>query len=197
MEHYYVEKPQCKLRVKRVIFELKNGRKYIFDTPSGVFSFGAIDKATKILIEHALIKGKKVLDLGCGYGVIGIVLKGEYPDLEVYMSDINERAVEFSKVNAKNNNVEVHIKKGAFFEPWGDEIFDVILLNPPIVAGKQVVLRMISEAKEHLNPGGLFEVVAYHNKGGSYIKKAMQEIFGNVQDLYKEGGIRIYLSRKE
>ncbi len=197
MEHYFVEKPQSELRVKRIVFRLKNGRTYIFDTPSGVFSFGEVDKATRILLENALVQGKKVLDLGCGYGVIGIVLKGEYPDLEVCMSDINERAVEFAKINAKNNNVEVRIKKGAFLEPWAGESFDMILLNPPIAAGKKVVLRMLSEAKEYLTPGGLLQVVAYHNKGGSYVQKAMKEFFGNVKDLYKEGGIRIYLSKKD
>ncbi len=196
MEHYFVEKPQSELRVKRIIFRLRNGRTYVFDTPSGVFSFGEVDKATRILIERASIQGKKVLDLGCGYGVIGVVLKGEYPDLQVFMSDINERAVEFAKINAKNNNVEVCIRKGAFFEPWDSENFDMILLNPPLAAGKQVVLRMIIESKNHLNPNGLLQVVAYHNKGGAYVKRAMNEVFGNVVDHYKEGGIRIYLSRK-
>jgi len=196
MEHYYVEKPKSELRVKMATLKLKNGRVYQFVTPSGVFSFGEIDKATRILIEHCEIRGKKVLDLGCGYGVIGIVLKAEYPDLEVCMSDVNERAVEFAKMNARKNNVDVTIKLGAFFEPWKDEKFDLVLMNPPLAAGKSVVLRLIRETFEHLNDGGSLQVVAYHNKGGSYVKRAMEEIFGNVEDLYKEGGIRIYKSLK-
>ncbi len=194
MEHYYSEKPTSELRIKSVLFKLKNGRTYNFQTPSGVFSFGEIDKATRILIEHAIIHGNSLLDLGCGYGAIGIVLKGEYPDLEVFMSDINSRAVEFAKINAKNNNVDVTIKHGAFYEPWESERFDMILTNPPMAAGKKVVLRMIVESIEHLKDNGSLQVVAYHNKGGSYIKKAMMEIFGNVDDIYKEGGIRIYRS---
>ncbi|MEN3007466.1 methyltransferase [Pseudothermotoga sp.] len=196
MEHYYVEKPKCELRVKTAILKLKNGRIYQFQTPSGVFSFGEIDKATRILIEHCQIHGKKVLDLGCGYGVIGIVLKSEYPDLEIYMSDINERAVEFAKINAKKNNVDVVIKHGAFFEPWKDDTFDLILMNPPLAAGKETVLRLIKESFEHLNNGGSLQTVAHHNKGGSYVKRTMEEVFGNVEDIHKEGGIRIYKSVK-
>lgn len=173
---------------------LKNGRLYRFETPSGVFSFGKIDKASRVLIENAVIGGKRLLDLGCGYGVIGIVLKGENPDLEVYMSDINERAVRYSKINARLNNVLLDIRKGAFFEPWEASVFDMIFLNPPMSAGKKVVLRMIQESIEHLSNGGSLQVVAFHNKGGSYIKKAMKERFGNVEDVCKMGGIRVYRS---
>lgn len=196
MEHYYSENPKSELKVKTIIFKLKNNRIYRFQTPSGVFSFGEIDKATRILIEHAIINGTKVLDLGCGYGVIGIILKGEYPNLEVFMSDINSRAVEFAKINAKNNNVDVTIKHGAFFEPWQNEKFDMILMNPPMAAGKKVVLRLINDSFEHLDENGSLQIVAYHNKGGTYIKKAMIETFKNVEDVYKEGGIRIYRSLK-
>lgn len=196
MEHYYAEDPKSELKVKRAVFKLKSNRTYHFQTPSGVFSFGEIDKATRILIEHAVISGKRLLDLGCGYGAIGVVLKGEYPDLEVFMSDVNSRAVEFAKINAKNNNVEVITKHGAFFDPWQNETFDVILMNPPMAAGKRVVLRLISESFEHLNEKGSLQIVAYHNKGGSYIRRAMMEVFRNVEDLYKEGGVRIYRSIK-
>jgi 16S rRNA G1207 methylase RsmC len=194
MDHYYTRKPGSVLKIRTANLKLKNGRIYKFKTPSGVFSFGKVDKATKILVEHAIVHGKKVLDLGCGYGVVGIVVKGEYPDSEVYMSDVNERAVEFARINAKDNNVDVTIKCGSFYDPWQEEKFDVILLNPPMAAGKAIVLRMIYESIKHLNEKGSLQVVAYHNKGGSYIKKAMQETFGNVEDICKEGGIRIYKS---
>ncbi|MGB9820488.1 MAG: class I SAM-dependent methyltransferase [Pseudothermotoga sp.] len=196
MEHYYSENPSSELRVRTVSFKTRSNRTYHFQTPSGVFSFGEIDKATRILIEHAIIHGLRLLDLGCGYGVIGVVLKGEYPDLEVFMSDINSRATEFAKINAKNNNANVIVRQGAFYEPWENEKFDMILINPPMAAGKKVVLRMIAESIEHLNQNGSLQVVAYHNKGGSYVKRAMMEVFKNVNDIHKEGGIRIYRSIK-
>lgn len=74
-EHYYTVEPTSKLKVREARLVLKNGHEYIFKTPSGVYSYGKIDKATQVLLENLKVHGKKVLDLGCGYGVIGIVLK--------------------------------------------------------------------------------------------------------------------------
>ncbi|HPV62366.1 MAG TPA: methyltransferase, partial [Fervidobacterium sp.] len=82
------------------------------------------------------------------------------------------------------------------YEPWQGESFDVIISNPPIVAGKEVWMQFIAGAFDHLKINGIIQLVAYHNKGGERIKKYMSEVFGNVQDIWKEGGIRIYLSVK-
>ncbi len=196
-EHYFTEKPTSSLKIKNTVFELDNGHIYTFKTPSGVYSYGGIDKATSILIKHSIPKSGDVLDIGCGYGVIGIIIKKEYPDCKVYMSDINERAVEFAKINAKDNNVEVVIKHGNLYEPWEGMIFDHIISNPPLAAGKEVWMELVRGAYNHLKPGGTLELVAYHNKGGERIRNFMKEIFGNAEDIWKEGGIRIYLSRKE
>ncbi|OOC47680.1 SAM-dependent methyltransferase [Thermosipho sp. 1223] len=195
-EHYYTEKPTSKLKVREIVFTLKNGHIYKFKSPSGVYSFGKIDKATKILIENVNIGSGKVLDLGCGYGVIGITLKKENPNIDLYMSDINERAVEFAKINAKNNNVNAVVKQGYLFEVWQGEKFDHIISNPPIVAGKKVWMELIEKSKEHLNLNGTLQLVAYHNKGGKRIREYMRNIFGNVKELCKEGGIRVYYSEK-
>jgi len=195
-EHYYTVEPTSKLKVKVAKFVLKNGHEYLFKTPSGVYSYGRIDKATKILLDHMVVHGESLLDLGCGYGVIGIVVKKEYPRVKVFMSDINKRAVEFAKINAKDNNVDVDIRWGDLYEPWKDMKFDMIVCNPPIVAGKKVWMKIIEDAPDHLNDGGSLQMVAYHNKGGKRIKGYMEEVFGNVEDVWKEGGIRIYRSVK-
>jgi len=195
-EHYYTVEPTSKLKVRNAKLVLKNGHEYIFKTPSGVYSYGKIDKATQVLLENLKVHGKKVLDLGCGYGVVGIVLKKEYPDLEVYMSDINKRAVEFAKINAKNHNVEVDIRWGNLYEPWEGMKFDMIVSNPPVVAGKKVWMEIVRKAPEFLEEGGSLQVVAYHNKGGRRIRDFMEEIFGNVEELCKTGGIRVYRSVK-
>ncbi|MGC8820714.1 MAG: class I SAM-dependent methyltransferase [Fervidobacterium sp.] len=196
-EHYYTEEPHSALKIREVEFELKNGHLYKFKTPSGVYSFGKIDKASQILINHCKEVGGKVLDIGCGYGVLGIVLKKENPSIELYMSDINRRAVEFAKINAKENNIEADIRNGNLYEPWEGYKFNHIISNPPIVAGKEVWMKLVEGALEHLEEGGTLQLVAYHNKGGERIKNYMKEIFGNVEDIWKEGGIRIYLSKKQ
>lgn len=195
-EHYYTVEPTSKLKVKVAKLVLRNGHEYLFKTPSGVYSYGRIDKATKILLDHMVVHGESLLDLGCGYGVIGIVAKKEYPRMKVFMSDINKRAVEFAKINAKDNNVDVDIRWGDLYEPWKDMRFDMIVCNPPIVAGKKVWMKIIEDAPEYLNDGGSLQMVAYHNKGGKRIKGYMEKVFGNVEDIWKEGGIRIYRSVK-
>lgn len=196
-EHYYVEEPHSTLKVREVELKLTNGHIYRFKTPSGVYSYGEIDKATQILINNCRPVDGKVLDIGCGYGVIGITLKKENPSIELFMSDINKRAVEFAKINAKDNNVEADIRQGNLYEPWDELTFNHIISNPPIVAGKQVWMNLIAGAYKRIERGGTLQLVAYHNKGGERIKKYMEEIFGNVEDLWKEGGIRIYMSFKE
>lgn len=195
-EHYYSEEPQSVLRVRDVELKLKNGHVYKFKSPSGVYSFGKIDKATEILINHCENISGKVLDIGCGYGVIGITLKKENPSIELFMSDVNKRAVEFAKINAKDNNIQADIRQGNLYEPWEGYLFDHIISNPPIVAGKEVWMKLIEGAFQHLKDGGTLQLVAYHNKGGERIKNYMKEIFGNAEDVWKEGGIRIYISKK-
>jgi len=196
-EHYYTSKPTSPFKVKEVVLSLKNGRMYKFKTPSGVFSFGQIDKASKLLIEHAIIgETDRLLDLGCGYGVIGITLKKENPDISLCMSDVNERALEFAKINAKNNNIVADIRLGNLYEPWKDEIFDNIVCNPPIAAGKKVWEKIIVEAPDHLSAKGKLQLVAYHNKGGERLKKIMKSVFGNVRETVESGGIRVYVSIK-
>lgn len=81
------------------------------------------------------------------------------------MSDINKRAVEFAKINAKDHNVEVDIRWGNLYEPWEGMKFDMIVCNPPVVAGKKVWMEIVRKAPEFLEEGGSLQVVAYHNKG--------------------------------
>lgn len=195
-EHYYSENPTSDLRVKEHLLKLKNAHQYKFKAPSGVYGRKRIDRASILLIENVKLTNEKVLDIGCGYGVIGITLKKEYPNITLFMSDINSRAVEYSKINAKDNNAQAIIKQGHLFEPWQGEQFDVIVCNPPIVAGKAVLHELVMQAKNFLVSGGKFFIVAYHNKGGSSLELYMKEIFGNVIQVIKSGGFRVYLSMK-
>lgn|SRR3989338_9144745 len=194
MEHYFSEKQESKLKKKKISAFLR-GNKLEFYTGSGVFSKNRIDRGTELLIESAIIKPSgKVLDLGAGYGAVGIAVAKAFPKCDAVLSDVNERAVELAEENVKLNNLKnVETIKSSFFENI-NENFDAILLNPPQTAGKDVCFRMIEESSQHLNRNGTLQVVARHNKGGKTLEKKMAEVFGNVQTIAKGGGYRIYLS---
>ena len=193
VEHYYTPKPTGKLKL-RLIKTILKGKKYIFRTGSGTFSPTKIDLGTKILIENALVKkDDKLLDLGCGYGPVGITFANK---AQVTMTDVNERATSLARQNAKLNNVEVKIKTGNIYEPIKNEKFDVILLNPPQTAGRKICNQMIKEAKQHLTKGGTLQIVARHQKGGKQLEKIMRETFGNAEQIVKQSGYRIYLSKQ-
>lgn len=193
-DHYFSKEPKSKLIVKQTIIQLKNGHTYKLKSPSGVFAFGKANRATECLINNINITGRDLLDLGCGYGTVGIVTKKENPYIRLFMSDINERATRFAKENSLNYNVDAVIKSGNLFDPWKDSMFDMILFNPPMAAGKEVWMEAIKQSISHIRENGTIQIVAYHNKGGKRIMYYMKEIFLNVKTLVKSGGIRVYQS---
>jgi 16S rRNA G1207 methylase RsmC len=133
--------------------------------------------------------------LGCGYGPVGITLKKAFPETKVSMTEINQRAVMLAKKNAKLNHADVKIAQGNLYESVAEEKFDIILVNPPMAAGKKLCFEIIEKAKEHLTDKGTLQLVARHQKGGRELEKKMQEVFGNVEEISKKSGFRIYLSK--
>ena len=120
-EHYFTKNPTSKEEI-RIIEEYLQGSKFVFKTSSGMFSPQKIDLGTRLLVEDSLIpESGKILDLGCGYGVVGIVVKKIFPAAKVFMSDVNERAVKIAKENALKNKVEVEVKAGEFFGAFAEE----------------------------------------------------------------------------
>lgn len=193
-EHYYSEKPTSEIKEK-IFKETYRNKTLEFASVSGVFAFESyIDKASRLLIESFKPHGHTVLDMGCGYGAIGLFIKALYPQLVVTLTDINERAVLYAQRNAERNNLWVKTVKGDLYEGVANSRFDDIVTNPPVAAGKKVVTRLIHEAAHHLEPNGALWLVAFHNKGGSTYKKIMEDTFGNVEDVKKQGGIRVYRS---
>ena len=193
-EHYFTRKPTSEKVVNEITTYIKN-HKFIFRTSSGMFSKERVDKGSELLIENAVIEdGWKVLDLGCGWGSIGIAIKKVFPSTEVTMIDINERAISLAKRNAKINNVKADIKQGNLYENITDK-FDAIIVNPPMKAGRETCYAIIEKAKERLNENGLLQLVALHNKGGAMLEKKMKEVFGNVETVAKKSGFRVYISK--
>ncbi|MEM2874019.1 MAG: methyltransferase [Candidatus Nanoarchaeia archaeon] len=188
-EHYYAEKPKTKY-VKYMIRDRIRGFDVIFKSASGVFSAKKIDKASQLLIEKADLptEGGRLLDLGCGYGVLGIVAAKACPQCEVVLTDINKRAVKLAKENVLLNRVRAKVKQGNGYAAVEGEKFDIILLNPPMAAGRDIVLKLIREAPHHLNPGGSLQIVARKTKGGQFLFDEMKKLFLEVKVLAKSGG---------
>jgi 16S rRNA G1207 methylase RsmC len=192
-EHYFSEKQKSENKRFEVQVRLKNDSFKIMSAP-GIFSKDELDTATKLLIENAVI-GKKILDLGCGYGVIGLSVLRKNKGVEVYFSDVNERALELTNENLKALNLNGKVVKSNVFDNL-NEGFDTILSNPPMAAGRKVCFQIIEESFKHLEKDGILQIVARHNKGGRTLSDKMEEVFGNVEATAKSGGFRVYLSRR-
>jgi len=193
-EHYFTEKPTSEIKELTFRYKIKNAELSLTSV-SGVFAFeNKVDRASELLIESFRPSGRTVLDLGCGYGAVGLFIKAIYKNQTVCLSDINERAVEYTMLNASNNRLSIKAVKSDLFSAFSGILFDDIVTNPPFAAGKKILSQLIDEAYDHLNKNGALWMVAYHNKGGSSLKKMMQERFANVEDVEKSGGIRVYKS---
>ena len=196
-EHYFTEKPTSELKTKTISSTVRS-HNFTFITPSGVFSFGTIDRASLLLAEHAVIKeNTTILDLGCGWGFLGIMIKKVFPATNVWMTDTNERALDFAQQNAKRNNIKLTIMKSNLYNTIREQSFDIIITNPPMKAGREICYQIIEQAKHHLNTNGTLQLVAFHKRGGAMLEKKMQEVFGNVETIAKKSGFRVHVSVKE
>lgn len=197
-EHYFAEKPTSEEK-KGLLRTNLRGREFEFITSTGLFSYRSIDLGTRVLIENMYIPKKgRLLDLGCGYGPIGIVVAKVNPELEVYMTDINIRAVKFAKVNVEKNEVDAKVLQGNIYEAVNNLMFDTIVSNPPVSAGMSDVVRpMVMGAKERLVNSGSLQMVMRYTKGGRTLESMMREEFGEAEVLAKEGGYRVFISTKD
>jgi len=138
-----------------------------------------------------------VLDVGCGYGPIGLTAARLVGSGHVTMIDINERAVELAKENAKLNGItNVTILQSDLFEAVKTERFQVILTNPPIRAGKAVVHRIFEEGYELLQEGGSMWVVIQKKQGAPSAMDKLEAIFGEVEEVTRDKGYWILRAQK-
>lgn len=168
------------------------GKDYRFLTDSGVFSKGELDFGTRVLLRAlpGEIRGR-VLDLGCGWGAVGVLVGAENPDAQVFMADINERAVALARENARINGVTAQVGQSDGFERI-QGAFDLIALNPPIRAGKRVVYGLFSDCAAHLAPGGALYVVIRRQQGADSAAKFLKTIFESVETVNKKGGYHVF-----
>jgi 16S rRNA (guanine1207-N2)-methyltransferase len=175
------------------------GRPWTFLADRGVFAAGAVDAGTKLLIETMVIHpADDVLDLGCGYGPVGLVAASLAPQGHVTLVDINERAVKLTQEIARRDgltNVDVRLGDGC--APVGDQRFDVIVMNPPIRAGKATLKRLFHDAWTHLRVGGRFYFVARTAQGAKTLAREVETVFRTVTEEARGSGYRVYCAIKE
>lgn len=194
MTHYFSEKQDSEFKPYKIEVVVA-GFRFDMYSAAGVFSKDELDYGSRLLIELSEVKnGSFVLDLGCGIGVVGISIAKKFKDITLTMADVNERAVDLAKMNSRLNHIKADCVKTNIYDGLDGKKFEVILLNPPQTAGKEVCIAMIEQAKDHLNAGGSLQIVARKNKGGSTLAKVMEETFGNVSILGRKGMFYVWKS---
>lgn len=197
MAHYYTNNTDLKSQKKYITFQYRN-QDLTFISDIGVFSKEYIDYGSRVLLEsiHLLPSQKSLLDVGCGYGTLGLSLKKVYSWLKVEMVDVNERALNLAKESACYNQLEdVAIYKSSVYENVKGT-FDVIVSNPPIRAGKTIVFEILEKAYHHLNDSGALFVVIQKKQGAPSAKKKMEDVFGNCEIIKRDKGYFVLKSVK-
>jgi 16S rRNA (guanine1207-N2)-methyltransferase len=191
--HYFTPAPAVLRRERTIRFD-DQGRAFRFQTAAGVFARGGVDRGTRLLLDAVDPRGAAtVLDLGCGYGAVGVVMAARAPRARVMLVDINPLATALAAANVRENGVaNAEVRTGDGCAPVADLRFDLILLNPPIRAGRAVVVRLLAEAAAHLAAGGRFYLVARTSQGARTLARCMGDVFGRVREAERGGGFRVY-----
>ncbi|MBI0581019.1 class I SAM-dependent methyltransferase [Neobacillus cucumis] len=197
-EHYYSRTQKVESDPKYWDFTLKNHR-FRFKTDNGVFSKREVDFGSRILIEAFEMPDVEgsILDVGCGYGPIGLTMALTYPERMVHMVDVNERAIELAKENAVLNRIEnIVIYESDRLTGVKTSDFAVVLTNPPIRAGKQVVHDIFEQSHEYLASGGELWVVIQKKQGAPSAIEKLKELFSEVETVDKSKGYFVIKAKK-
>lgn len=198
MDHYFTDNRHLAENRKEISFRFWC-LDYFFITDNGVFSKDSIDFGTRVMLDTICKCDElqdKILDVGCGYGPVGITLKKIYPKKHFEMVDVNPRAVLLAQENAKRNNVDVTIYESDVYERVNGNTFTDIIANPPIRAGKIVIYKIFEEAHDHLVSGGSLWVVIRKQQGALSAAKKIKEVFGNCDIINREKGYFILRAKK-
>src|SRR5712691_5652838 len=196
-EQYFAARPRSRRRQAQ-IHPLIRGHPFAFRTDAGVFSGDKIDRGTELLLEAIEIGPcELILDLGCGYGAIGIVAARLSEGGHVILTDVNERAVALARKNiAANRIANAEVRLGDLYEPVRDMAFDHIVCNPPIRAGRAIVDRIVTEAPMHLLDGGKLWLVARTRQGADSLRERMAVSFSSAEVVRRGSGFKVLRSTK-
>lgn len=192
-EHYYTPAPTSRHDPGEVVLRTR-GLRLTLATDAGVFAKSGVDRGTRLLIEALAIPegARRLVDLGCGYGPIGLAMAAMAPKAQVFLIDPNERACALARANAiKNGLPNAVVLQGAGLAPVAGGI-DLVVTNPPIRAGKEVVYGLMAEAAGRLEPSGELWVVARTSQGALSLERELARLFRQVDEVEKGGGFRVY-----
>lgn len=198
MSHYFENDKNLKSEIRELSYKY-NSSFFIFYSDNGVFSKNNIDYGSRLLIETYLkendINEKRVLDVGCGYGFLGIMVS-RVTDSYVEMIDINKRAVHLTNMNIKRYK---DFKGKTYVSNVYENVegkYDIIITNPPIRIGKEKLLEILIGAFDHLEDNGLLYYVIRKDQGALSIKKILEENGINVEIINRNKGYFIYRAKK-
>lgn len=197
-EHYFSKDPQVKSEPFLLTCTLR-GYPFRFYSDHGVFSKNEVDFGTRLLIES--FRAPRVdgpfIDVGCGYGPIGLAIAKDVSDRRIHMIDVNERALMLAEKNAKENGVDnVVIYESDCFESVKERQFAAVLSNPPIRAGKKVVYSIFEEAKAHLVDRGELWIVIHKKQGAPSALEKLEQLFEEVTVEEKKKGYYVVRAEK-
>ncbi|WP_100404160.1 class I SAM-dependent methyltransferase [Bacillus sp. FJAT-42315] len=196
--HYYSSTPESESNPTYWEYTLKN-KMFRFKTDAGVFSKKEVDFGSRLLIEHfelPQIEGP-LLDVGCGYGPIGLSIATQSSERLVHMIDVNQRALALAKDNAELNRISnVTVYESDRLEAVVEDQFAAILTNPPIRAGKQVVMDIFRQSFRKLAVGGHLWVVIQKKQGAPSAIKELESLFGEVETVERSKGYYILKAEK-
>ena len=199
--HYYTKNPESISQQKHWTYRLK-GNTLSFTSDNGVFSKNTVDFGSELLVESYDIPEQfqkaSLLDIGCGYGTMGLAYGKAYPELSIEMIDVNERALVLAQENAKKNGIHnVDIHESNLYDSVKKSQYEIIISNPPIRAGKIVVHTILEKAYDYLAENGQLVIVIQKKQGAPSAQKKMEEVFGNCERIQWDKGYWILVSTKD
>lgn len=186
-DQYYTAEPSSQSRPVTCAFPYR-GYGLNFMTDAGVFSRGELDQGTRLLLDALPELNGDVLDLGCGWGAIGVSIAKANPGCRVVMADVNRRALGLSRDNLARNGARAEVIESDGMAALAGRRFDTVVTNPPIRAGKQVIYQMFADSAASLNPGGALYLVIRKQQGAESCMKYLKTLFAQVEKISKSGG---------
>jgi 16S rRNA (guanine1207-N2)-methyltransferase len=198
VEQYWAERPRSRSAPSERRF-LYRGEMLRFTVDAGVFSSEGLDPGTALLIEHLRAgPADRVLDVGCGWGAIGVAAARLAPKGRVVLTDVNRRAARLARRNLEQNHVpNAEVRVGPFFEPVAEEVFDLIATNPPYRLGREAILKLLADATERLAPDGRLLLVGKGSQGIRFYQAWLEANWpGPVEVLGRGSGYRVLEARR-